>query len=188
MQKKQPIRVSSELQFNVAQLLKEGTGATRGYDVDVKDVNELDDEIEVVARVIGQVKFLRTGSDILVTGSLATTIQKKCGRCLTTFITPVSIEMEEEFYPTLDILTGSVLPQPPEADEANRIDDHHILDLSEVVRQEFLLASDSILYCRPDCKGLCPHCGRDRNTDPCDCRDDVVDLRWAGLMQTQTED
>ena len=77
---------------------------------------------------------------------------------------------------------------PDDAEEANRIDDQHILDLTEVVRQEFLLESDNFLYCRPDCKGLCPSCGQDRNSESCDCEDDNIDLRWAGLRALQLEE
>lgn len=188
MRQKKPRRVTHGLQFNVAQLLKSATGATRTYDIDHQAVPELDDEIKLVSPITGHIRLMRTGPDILVTGELEAIIQKRCGRCLTDFTVPVSIEIEEEFYPTIDILTGSVLTADPEADEANRIDDHHILDLWEVVRQEFLLVSDDILYCRPDCKGLCPHCGRDRNVDPCNCEDEVIDPRWADLIALQQPD
>jgi uncharacterized protein len=34
--------------------------------------------------------------------------------------------------------------------------------------------------CRPDCKGLCPRCGSDRNAAPCDCREEG-DERLAKL-------
>lgn len=188
MCKKQAMPALHELQFNVAQLLKEATGATRSYDVEAKSISQFDEEVRAVSPIIGHVNFLCTGSDILVTGRLETTIEKTCGRCLTIFTTSVSIELEEEFHPTINILTGAILPKLPDVDEANFIDEQHILDLSEVVRQEFLLESDGILYCRPDCKGLCPHCGQDRNVNPCDCQDDAIDLRWAGLLQLQSED
>lgn len=174
--------MSHELQFNVAQLLKEGTGGFRSYDLKADISDELNKEVTLVEPLVGHIKMLRTGQDILVTGVLQTTVEKSCGRCLTSFATPITIELEEEFYPTTNILTGVALPPPAEADEANRIDEHHILDLSEVVRQEILVISDAILYCRPDCKGLCPICGRDRNIDPCNCHDEQVDPRWADLL------
>jgi uncharacterized protein len=177
-----------ELQFNVAQLLKEPTGATRSYDIKAEIENELDDEIMAVAPLIGQVEFLRTGSDILVTGRLQTTLQKTCARCLTDFTMPVSIELEEEFYPVIDILTGGPLPKSAEVDSADLINEQNILDLTEVVRQELVVASDAILYCRPDCKGLCPQCGQDRNVSPCNCQEEQIDPRWAGLQALQTED
>jgi uncharacterized protein len=189
MSENQPKPVLHDLQFNVAQLLKEATGATRSYEVNSEAAEKkLDDEIKIVSPLVGQVRFLRTGSDILVTGRLDTTVQKSCGRCLTVFTTPVSIELEEEFYPTIDVSTGAVLPQDSEADEATRIDERHILDLWEVVRQEVLLTSDDIRYCRPGCKGLCPYCGQDRNVAPCDCEENLIDPRWAGLQALEIED
>jgi uncharacterized protein len=177
-----------ELQFNVAQLLKEPTGATRSYDIKTRTISQVDEDVTLVSPLVGHVKLLRTGANILVTGALETTIQKSCGRCLTAFTAPISIELEEEFYPTIDIVTGTLLPAPPDADEANSIDYHHILDLQEVVRQNILLESDTSLYCRPDCKGLCPHCGQDRNIAPCDCEDEQIDERWAGLRALQVEE
>jgi uncharacterized protein len=107
---------------------------------------------------------------------------------LSDFAVAVTLELEEEFYPTLDILTGTVLPVSSEADEATRIDEQHILDLWEVVRQDLLLASDEFLYCRPDCKGLCPHCGQDRNLKECNCQDEVIDPRWANLQTFHLEE
>ncbi|MCL4297751.1 MAG: DUF177 domain-containing protein [Anaerolineae bacterium] len=176
------------LEFNVAQLLKEATGAVRTYEVEIDLQGDFDDEeVKIVGPLTGQVRFLRTGPNILATGELQTTIEKNCGRCLTSFTAPVAVELEEEFFPTLDIITGAAITQPPEIEEANLIDEQHILDLSEVVRQELLVAGGPQLYCRPDCKGLCPHCGQDLNTGSCNCQDDVVDPRWAGL-QTLLED
>jgi uncharacterized protein len=171
------------LEFNVAQLLKESTGAVRNYEVNTDLVGDFDDgELKIVAPLTGQVRFLRTGPHILATGELQTSIEKSCGRCLTSFTAPVAIELEEEFFPTLDIITGAAITQPPEIEEANLVDEQHILDLSEVVRQELLVKNDSIFYCRPDCKGLCPTCGQDLNVGSCNCHNEDVDPRWAGLQ------
>jgi len=188
MSNKRNKSVVHELQFNVAQLLKEATGATRQYDINTKSISKFDDDVVLVSPIVGRVKFLRTGSDILVTGTLEATVQKSCGRCLTTFTTPISIELEEQFYPSVDLATGTSIPVSPDVDEANYISAQHILDLLEVTRQSFLLESDGILYCKPDCKGLCPQCGQDRNTGSCTCEDVDIDLRWAGLKELQIED
>jgi uncharacterized protein len=188
MPKNQVKQAVHGLQFNVAQLLKETTGAVRNYEIEAEVGNEFDEELKLVSPLTGQVRLLRTGPNILVTGSLEATIEKICGRCLTSFTAPVIIELEEEFYPTLDIITGSPIAQSSEVEEADLIDEQHILDLSEVVRQEFLVKSDTLFYCRPDCKGLCPQCGQDLNLGPCNCEDEVIDPRWAGLQGLQTEE
>jgi len=175
-------------QFNVSQLLKETTGATRTYNIKTQAADRLDDKIEVEADITGQILLLRTGTDILVTGQLETVIKKICGRCLTEFTVPISINLEEQFFPSIDIVTGAVLPINPDADEANQIDERHILDLWEVVRQNFLLAGEDHRYCRPDCKGICPHCGQDRNLNRCNCSDNHIDPRWANLLSIDIDD
>jgi uncharacterized protein len=181
--RKNPAKPESHgLQFNVAQLLKEPTGATRNYEVNTPVPDTLDAEISFVSPLTGHVKFLRTGLNILVTGALTGTIKKNCGRCLNSFTVPVSLELEEQFYPTIDVVTGTPLTQSAEVEEFDLIDEQHILDLLEVVRQEFLVNSDEPRYCRPDCKGLCPICGQDRNTTSCNCQDEVIDARWADLQ------
>ncbi len=178
-----------ELQFNVAQFLKEPTGATRIYDINIGNINDLDEEMKVVSPVTGQIKLLRTGNDILVTSLLEANIKKQCSRCLTRFTRLVSIELEETFYPTVDVSTGSPLSQSAEADETNTINEQHILNLSEAVGQELFLEGDSLRSCRPDCLGLCPHCGQDRNVKPCQCQTNQIDQRWAGLLEKiQTKD
>jgi uncharacterized protein len=212
MSRKEAIPAIYELQFNVAQLLKDATGATRRYDVNADIKNVLGDAVSgaitsdpitsdpitsdpitsdgiiTVSPLVGQVEFLRTGLDILATGQLKTTVQKTCARCLTNFTASVSIELEEEFYPVVDVVTGNPVSIPEDADPANIIDEQNILDLVEVVRQELVVATDAVLYCRPDCLGLCPHCGQDRNINPCNCRDNQIDPRWAGLQASQIDD
>jgi uncharacterized protein len=56
-----------------------------------------------------------------------------------------------------------------------------VIDLSDDVRQTVLLAVPLKLLCREDCRGLCPHCGRNLNTGLCDCVDHLPDGRWDKL-------
>ncbi len=39
------------------------------------------------------------------------------------------------------------------------------------------------LLCRPDCAGLCPHCGTNLNDGACDCEEDRTDPRWDALRE-----
>ena len=47
-------------------------------------------------------------------------------------------------------------------------DDVH-LDLNYLVLNAILTQLPLRHLCRPDCKGLCPHCGANLNDGPCDC-------------------
>jgi uncharacterized protein len=100
---------------------------------------------------------------------------------------PARFAIEEEFTPTIDIVTGAKLPLSGEEEVATRIDAHHILDLTEVIRQDLLLALPMYPVCRSKCKGLCPHCGQNWNEGACECSLEEIDPRLAVLRQLLEE-
>ncbi len=44
-----------------------------------------------------------------------------------------------------------------------------VLSLIPIIRELILLALPMKPLCRENCKGLCPVCGKNRNTEKCDC-------------------
>jgi uncharacterized protein len=54
------------------------------------------------------------------------------------------------------------------------------MDLEPMVRDAVLLELPQVPLCRTDCLGLCPHCGANRNVEPCSC-DERRDPRWGAL-------
>jgi uncharacterized protein len=170
------------LQFNVAQFLKPLTEASRTYIIENATLPELDQDLVLLAPLSGQVKLTKAGGDILVTGSLNTILQLACSRCLTPIEVPVTIEIEETFNPTVDIISGAKIIHANEVDPATLINKLHILDLDEVVRQSLYLNQPTQILCKKDCLGLCPQCGQNRNLGLCHCQDDHIDARWTGLL------
>jgi uncharacterized protein len=183
MTEKRPRKASHAFQFNVAQLLKQPSGARRVYDIDTTDIPPLDEDLNIIGPIQGQVRLSRVGDEILVTGELETTVELACGRCLTPFQAPVRFEIEEEFRPTIDVTSGVHLPQEPDQDSATLIDEHHILDLAEIMRQDLLLSLPTSPLCRSDCLGLCPVCGQNLNERICDCDREEIDPRWEALRE-----
>ena len=59
------------------------------------------------------------------------------------------------------------------------------IDLGEIVREQILLEVPLRRLCREDCRGLCPSCGVNRNTEACDCqpRSRSADERLAPLRK-----
>ena len=169
------------MEFNVAQLMKERVGATRRYELH-DDIEQMDAELVALDPLNGEVRLLRTPEGILVTGTLETTLGLVCDRCLKPFARQVEIELADEFKPSIDIVSGASLPVLPE-DEGNLVDEHHILDLHEVVRQRLLIGQPPHPLCADTCQGLCPTCGKNLNDGACDCAADDADPRWAALRQ-----
>ena len=166
------------MQYNVAQLLKEPTGSSRRYEVD-EDLPPLAGT--PIRRVRGRVRFLRTDRGVWVQGRLETGMESQCSRCLEPFTLRMVLVLNEEYFPTVDVVTGAFLEVPPEAEGTFIIDERHTLDLTEAVRQRAILAEPMKPLCRPDCRGLCPRCGANRNLSPCTCATEAVDPRWQAL-------
>lgn len=172
---------SRELRHNVAQLLQELTGAQRRYSFEVESPFA-DGSLELTSPLKGIVTFTRTSQGVLVEARVQTTVRLPCDRCLEPTEYPLDVEWSEEFHPSVDVLTGRHLPvELDDLDEAVVIDDHHILDLTETIRQHLLLALPSHPLCREDCAGLCPQCGANLNQESCTCSTEPADPRWARL-------
>lgn len=169
------------MKFNVAQLLKAPVGSRREYELD-DNIEALDGDIQAVEPLTGKLSLTRTASGILATGRLHTVVAIECRRCMQRFTSPVDMELEEEFVPTIDVLTGTSVPTDG-IEEALQIDEHHMLDLSEVVRQYIILQREQYPLCDETCAGLCPVCGKNLNEGPCGCQDAAEDPRWAALRE-----
>lgn len=158
--------------FNVAQLMKSPVGTSFVADFQEEDKVTLDDDLKVVGPVEGHTRMRRTNQGLLVDGWVDLTLELSCTRCLKDFEQPMHVTFEEQFYPTVDVVTGMPLPAF-DKEEIFPIDDHHLLDLTEAVRQNTLLALPMVTTCQEDCKGLCSQCGQDLNLGSCECKPEV---------------
>ncbi len=165
------------LQINVSQQIKSPIGSIRNYKV--SDVINIADANILVQ---GEVSLIRTDRGILAKGTLDAEIELTCSRCLSLFSWPLTLNIEEEYFPTIDIVTGTPIPLPDEPD-CFTIDEHNIIDLSEAIRQYALLAIPMKPLCRKDCAGLCPSCGCNLNQASCNCPTEPADPRWSELSK-----
>lgn len=166
------------MRINVAQLLKESIGSSRSYQIN-ESVGE-----EGINSVKGEITLTRTDRGILVKGAMAANVTGICSRCLSPVDYLVNFDLEDEFFPSAEIASSSPLPEEA---TSFTIDDNHVLDLSEVIRQYTLLAMPTKPLCRPDCAGLCPSYGYDLNQSSCQCSSRVYNQRWSKLVRLGKE-
>jgi len=169
--------------YNASGLVQDGIGATRTYAID--DPIALPGE---ESHAVGRVELVRTMSGILVRAHLQLLEPGSCSRCLKPLEQKLEIDFEEEFQSRTDPVTG----EPNEELEADSfiVDEQNQLDLTDAVRQYREVTLEIAPLCRPNCLGLCPRCGGDRNLNACDCENDAVDSRWeklAGLANSLNE-
>ena len=109
---------------------------------------------------------------LLVTGTVAATVGLRCVRCLREVRQPLEAEVRELF----------ALDPGGAEDEGYAVLPDDRLPLDTLARDALVLAFPSFPLCRPDCAGLCPVCGADRNTVDCGHGDaGATDPRWAAL-------
>ena len=168
------------METNVSQLLQEPVGATRHRDIDAV-IGGIDDRENPVH---GICRLLRTRLGVLAMCELDIDLEMTCDRCLVEFNHQLHISFNEEFVPTVDVVSGMELPAPEDAGTFT-IDEHHILDIEEAVRQYAVMALPLKPLCRKDCAGLCPACGRILNEGPCGCPPTETESPWAKLKKLQ---
>jgi uncharacterized protein len=118
---------------------------------------------------------------VQVRGHLSAMLSLECNRCLAPF--PFEVAQNVELF---------YLPHREEDEEEDEVDLQDrdmvvayyagdLLDLGEVVREQFFLAAPMKRLCREDCAGLCPTCGANRNLHPCACPPEARDPRFSTL-------
>ncbi len=137
------------LSVNVSQMLKGPVGATRTMTVD----DDVLIESDCPSRVKGEAQLTRTNRSILVQADVAMSLPVECARCLESYACTLHLKFQEEFFPIMDVNSGTPLPEPEEV-ESFTIDENLTLDLTEAIRQYALTAIPMKPLCRPDCPGL----------------------------------
>ena len=122
--------------------------------------------------------------DIRLKGRLSTGVELQCARCLE----PVPQQIKRDFellYRPLGADAGRDELSVTDAEaEIGYYQGNGIL-LEDVLREQVLLALPLKSTCRPDCKGLCPQCGKNLNQEQCSCSSEVEDARWAALKDVR---
>jgi uncharacterized protein len=155
------------LRVNAVELLRQ-PGATRDVVASI-DPGAIDaDHERLVGAIDVDLRLEALLDGIAVTGTVSAPWAAVCRRCLTP-VSGLAVSEVAELY-QVELLDPDAF-----------LIEHQQLDLVPLVREAALLELDRERQCRPDCAGLCPVCGVDRNTESCSCDSTVVDHRWAAL-------
>jgi uncharacterized protein len=149
------------------------------YAPDIRQVGPLTlkGQAELIVEHRGPREFVQ---DIRLRASYSGRFEQLCARCLD----PVEQALEGEF--DLIFRPGGVDDEAWERaitedeTEIGYYEESGLL-LEDAVREQVLLTLPGRTLCQEDCKGLCPHCGTNRNLTRCECAEKVVDPRLAPL-------
>jgi DUF177 domain-containing protein len=127
----------------------------------------------------------RRGQQVTLRGQAELDVLYGCARCLKEFtgtlLAPLLVLADRR---------GSDDPRDEEALEQDGAVLYHEgveIDLGDPIRDALILEVPQVVLCRPDCRGLCPSCGQDRNEGDCGCAPGGTDPRWEQLRSLRQE-
>jgi uncharacterized protein len=145
--------------FNVSQLLLLGPGSVREFDYRER-LPDPSNELHLRGPISGHARLTRTSEGILAHSEYQARVILECARCLEEAIAQVEGELDEEFLPTTDVRTGLPVQLPGGTeDDQPLINEHHEIDLNEILRQNILTNLPLQPLCEAACPGLCAQCG-----------------------------
>jgi DUF177 domain-containing protein len=119
-------------------------------------------------------------------GTVSTTLELPCSRCLEPFTWPVDAAFDLRYQPhTLN--SGEGEREIEEDDLSTAFYDNDEIDLGQLMREQFYLSLPMKPLCSDACHGLCPVCGTNLNREKCDCKREVEDPRFAALKELRTK-
>lgn len=121
---------------------------------------------------------------IRVCGNLHTRVELVCARCLETVTEELSRDFDLFYRPMAGIAR--------EEEVKLKLDETDVaffqgegLFLADVLAEQVNLSIPMKTICRGDCRGLCPQCGANLNSEECRCESHTPDPRLAPLARVK---
>jgi uncharacterized protein len=129
-----------------------------------------------------EITLTNAGTGIVAEGWASGRVLTPCSRCLCDAHLDVEADVDG-FY----VLPGHDADLPEEQ-EVELIADDLTIDLEPAVIAAIVVELPFAPLHDEACKGICPVCGADRNTEPCDCAQVVPESPFAALRDLRVED
>jgi uncharacterized protein len=120
------------------------------------------------------------GDEVQVTGRVTADMEADCDRCLALASFHVDAPFDL-FYKPVETESGAEEAAIDEGEAEMGFYEMPGLQLEDILREQVLFQLPMQRLCRPDCKGICPVCGGNRNEVDCKCETHPGDDRWSGL-------
>jgi uncharacterized protein len=146
-----------------------------GIDVEFEEtINK--DELKLLLPVKASVHIEKVKEEVLVRGSLSTSLELECSRCLKNFVEDRNVAMNVVFHP-VEELRGEEKHEIKRDELDMGFYRGDTLDLRDLLEEQILFTIPMKPLCSEGCKGICPQCGTDLNTASCTCREKRTDPR-----------
>lgn len=158
-------KLAQHLIFDISPLAQAPAGTKEVYSFDVPIKME---DIAAKSNLKGQVEIMRIEKGLnVMLKNLEIEVSFTCMRCLKNFTQPIRIKSAERHF---HFDHPKHVEDPEDLFLVNK--KNLTVDVSQPLRQEIILHFPSVPVCSMHCKGICAHCGKNRNTKECNCKDE----------------
>lgn len=143
------------------------------------DITQFAKNEEIGFRLTAPVTYELTVSKfddtVAVEGPVNVAARVACSRCLEEFDLEMSVDM------SINILPKTTLPESAEMElHTEDLDVYYYegdeIDIDPFIYEEVVLNVPVRPLCDEACKGICPTCGKNKNTELCECPDAPLSL------------
>jgi uncharacterized protein len=139
-------------------------------------------DILVLGKILVKLTAERQLQEVRIRGAFQVDIEVPCSRCLETVRFPIAARFDQFYESNAEHpLEGEIGLQEKDTEIAFFSGD--FIEVSDIVREQILLSLPMKPICQETCKGLCPHCGKNRNLETCNCESLFVDARFVQLLK-----
>ena len=159
--------------------VRSNVGMEKSFDLlqTVEDIKEKN--IHFLKPVHIQGKIRNEEGTLYLEGDAEIQIQRICDRCLSVYPQKLNLHIEEEFH---------IAQKKNDDFDFLKTYNGNRLGLDQTIQDAVLLNIQINSICREDCKGICPHCGKDLNQGPCSCDHEQLDPRMEILKTLISEE
>lgn len=129
-------------------------------------------ECRFTGPISGQLRANPANGMVDISGTVQTTVELSCSRCLQPFSQELTTHFELAFVRELPQVTdedGDEVELSPE-DLGMVLVEHDQIELGDPLAEQLILALPVKALCLEDCRGLCSQCGQDLNLKSCGCK------------------
>ena len=124
--------------------------------------------------------------NVSVEGEASTGLELKCSRCLEKFYFPVRTKFTYVLIPAES--TGEEVEKELTHEDFNfGFYRDNVIELDQIVVEQIILQIPVKPLCKDTCRGLCPVCGVNLNTEKCNHQTKIIDSPFAVLKNLKVK-
>jgi uncharacterized protein len=151
-------------------------GMRRDFRSSGQELGISDPDLAVAQPIEIGCRFYKVDRDVIVQGTMRSTVRLLCGRCAEEFVLPLNVPLDAVYLPTQDAASERVKELEGDIDSTTDVYAYaeQVIDIAEMARDKLLLSIPLQPHCMVGCQGLCPSCGLNRNIISCQCAEEKL--------------